>query len=112
VAGRLDRQRILERDDPPDLRVVLNESILYRGVGSPEVMHRQLIHLLVVARRHNVCVQVIPASARAFIGFAGGFGVATLPDGSMGAYLATGIQDMTMTDAKLVSQVSNPQLPR
>ena len=106
VVGRLDRQRILDRADPPDLRVVLNESVLYYQVGSADVMHRQLIHLLAIAHRPNVCVQVIPASARAYIGFAGGLGVATLADGSMGAYLETTIQDMTLTDAKLVSQTA------
>ena len=34
VAGRLDRQRILDRDMPPDLRVVLDEQVLHRAIGS------------------------------------------------------------------------------
>lgn len=106
VAGRLDRQRILDREDPPDLRVLINESVLYYEVGPPEVMHRQLIRLLEAARRLTVSVQVIPASAKVHYGFAGGFAVAVLPDGSMGAHLATSIQGMTLTDAKLVSQTA------
>lgn len=106
VAGRLDRQTILNRGNPPDLRFLLDESVLYREVGSPEVMHRQLIHLLEVARRLTVCVQVIPTLARVYAGFAGGFAVATLPDGSMGAYLETGIRSLTMTDAGIVAQAA------
>jgi hypothetical protein len=106
VAARLARQHILDRENPPDLRVVLNEVVLYHEVGSPEVMHRQLTHLLEIARRLTVCVQVIPTSAQVYAGFAGGFGVATLPDGSMGAHWNTGIQGMTLTDAKLAAQTA------
>jgi hypothetical protein len=50
VAARLDRQRILDRADPPQLVAVIDESVLRRPVaGDPEVMRAQLAHL--AARR-------------------------------------------------------------
>ena len=67
VRLRMQRQAVLDRDDPPDLRVVLDESVLRRHVGGPAVMRDQLKHLAELAQRPNVTVQVIPfrASGRA-----------------------------------------------
>lgn len=106
VAARIDRQRILDGEGPPDLRVLLDESVLYREIGSAAVMYGQLEHLLGMARRPNVSVQVVPAAARAYLGFAGAFSIAMLADGSQAAHLETGIQGMTVIDAKLVRQAA------
>jgi DNA-binding XRE family transcriptional regulator len=106
VAARIDRQRILDSEGPPDLRVLLDESVLYREIGSAAVMHGQLKHLLAMAGRPNVSVQVVPTAARAYLGLAGAFAIATLADGSQTAHLETGIQGMTVIDAKLVSQAA------
>jgi hypothetical protein len=106
VIARLDRQRIMDRPDPPDLRVLLDESVLSREVGSPLVMHDELRHVLDMASRPNVSVQVVPASAQAYLGLAGAFAVATLADGSQGAYLETGIQGITVADSELISQAA------
>jgi hypothetical protein len=43
VSARIDRQRIMDRSDPPDLRVLLDESVLSLEVGSATVMHAQVI---------------------------------------------------------------------
>jgi hypothetical protein len=76
VAARIGRQRILDGEGPPDLRVLLDESVLCREVGSAAVMHGQLEHLLGMARRPNVSVQVVPTAARAYLGLAGAFSIA------------------------------------
>ena len=49
---------------------------------------------------------VVPTAARAYLGLAGAFAIATLADGSQAAHLETGIQGMTVIDAKLVSQAA------
>jgi transcriptional regulator with XRE-family HTH domain len=46
------RQAILERENPPTLRAVLDEDVLHRPVGSRHVMQRQLVHLSDMAARH------------------------------------------------------------
>ena len=38
VTARIERQAILDRDNPPELRALLDESVLYRCVGSAAVM--------------------------------------------------------------------------
>lgn len=72
VAARLDRQRILERDNPPELWVLLDEAALRRPVGGPEVMAKQLEFLAAAARRPHVVLQVIPLDAGAHEGMRGG----------------------------------------
>jgi hypothetical protein len=61
VAVRLRRQSAITRDENPvELWCVVEEQALRRPVGGPEVMAEQLDHLLAVANRPNVNLQVIP----------------------------------------------------
>lgn len=59
VDVRMHRQDILERSDPPELSVVLDEAALARGAGGPSVMRGQLEHLLEMAKRPEITIQVI-----------------------------------------------------
>lgn len=65
VALRRGRQELITGEDPIALHVVMNEAVLRRVVGSPEVMRGQLEHLAEMADRPNVTVQVLPFSAGA-----------------------------------------------
>jgi len=66
VRARMVRQeRLLMRDNPPRLTLLVDEAALYRQVGTPEVMAAQLRHLLEMAARPNVTVQVMPEVAHA-----------------------------------------------
>lgn len=60
VSARMERQRILEREQPPLAWVVLDEAVLHRPVGGPQVMRRQLARLLEFADHRWVHVQVLP----------------------------------------------------
>ncbi|MFJ8083492.1 Scr1 family TA system antitoxin-like transcriptional regulator [Streptomyces sp. NPDC096205] len=60
VAARMERQRILEREDPPFTWVVLDEVVLHRPFGGREVMWDQLTHLLSLRDRRELRVQVLP----------------------------------------------------
>jgi hypothetical protein len=65
VAGRLARQAVLWRDDPPApiLWALVDEGVLYRPVAPPDVMYDQLKHLAEVSGRPNITVQIVPYSA-------------------------------------------------
>lgn len=65
IEVRLRRQQVLTRDPPLQLRVVLDEAVLHRVVGGPDVMAGQLQHFSRTAKRPNVTLQVIPFSAGA-----------------------------------------------
>jgi transcriptional regulator with XRE-family HTH domain len=59
VALRMKRQQILSQDVPPDIWVVLSESVLRVHVGGPAIMRAQLRQLADVAERPNVTLQVL-----------------------------------------------------
>lgn len=73
VEFRLARQELLERESPPRLHVVVNESVLRRHVGGRKVMREQLRHLAEMAKRPNVTVQVLPFNAGARPAMTGSF---------------------------------------
>lgn len=73
VAARMERQRALEREQPPAVWVILDESVLYRMVGDREVMRGQLAYLLSFRNDQSVHVQVLPYSVGAHTGMMGSF---------------------------------------
>ncbi|WP_030921288.1 helix-turn-helix domain-containing protein [Streptosporangium amethystogenes] len=76
VAARLERQRLLEREDPPMFWVVLDEGVLGRRIGDEAIMAAQLDHLLEVARLPHVTIQIMPSDAGSTVGLLGGFAIA------------------------------------
>ncbi|MCM3884109.1 helix-turn-helix transcriptional regulator [Frankia sp. R82] len=60
VALRTSRQERLAGAQPPRLWVVLDEAVLRRPVGGPDVLDAQLRHLLDAGTRPNVTIQVLP----------------------------------------------------
>ncbi|MGW6689236.1 helix-turn-helix domain-containing protein [Streptomyces sp. NPDC054961] len=73
VAARIERQRILERGEPPLMWVVLSEAALHQEIGGGEVMRNQLAHLLAVQQREWVKIQILPFEAGAHVGLDGSF---------------------------------------
>lgn len=73
VAVRLARQDVLRADPPLELSAVLDEAVLRREVGGPEVMARQLRRLVEAARVPQVRLQVLPFAAGEHIGITGPF---------------------------------------
>ncbi|MBQ1052069.1 helix-turn-helix transcriptional regulator [Micromonospora sp. C51] len=83
LTDRMDSQRVLYGDRPPRLIAILDEGVLRRQVGSPKVMAEQAAHLARIATEHpRVTVHVVSRSREEYPALAGGFVVATLPDGS------------------------------
>ena len=68
VRLRLDRQEILERDNPVRLHVLIDESALRRRFPDPEIMIGQLNHLVEMSKRPNIRIQVIPFEAGLYPG--------------------------------------------
>ncbi|MES9520312.1 helix-turn-helix domain-containing protein [Streptomyces capoamus] len=80
VAARMERQRIMRRDEPPALWVVMDESVLHQVVGDRHVMRDQLGHLLNFRGDPWVHIQVLPYSAGAHTGMMGSFNVLRFED--------------------------------
>jgi transcriptional regulator with XRE-family HTH domain len=60
VALRMQRQELLTRQDPPRLWAVMDETVLRRSVGGPDVMRAQIDKLLDATKLPNVTLQVAP----------------------------------------------------
>lgn len=86
VQARLTRQKLLTRNNPLGLSVILDESALRRRVGGAEVMIGQLSHLIEVAQLPNVTLQVLPFSGGAHMAMDGSFVVLRFP-GPVPSYL-------------------------
>jgi hypothetical protein len=69
------RQSLLIREHPVDLWVILDEAVLRRMVGGPEVMAAQLARLVELAQEPHITVQVLSASAGAHAGMEGSFSI-------------------------------------
>ncbi|MER7928861.1 helix-turn-helix transcriptional regulator [Streptomyces sp. NPDC096057] len=72
---RMKRQELLDREDPPRIWCVIDEAALRRQVGGREVMREQLGHLLALAERPHVTVQVLPFSKGAHAAAVGSFAI-------------------------------------
>lgn len=73
LGARMQRRKILSRASAPRLHAVIGEAALRQQVGGVEVMRVQRKHLLEVADRSNVTVQVVPYVAGAHTGVGGQF---------------------------------------
>ncbi|MER7405927.1 helix-turn-helix transcriptional regulator [Streptomyces sp. NPDC000070] len=60
VELRRHRTKLLFRPEAPQLWAVIDESVLLRVLGSTEVMREQLAHLVEMAERPNVTLQIVP----------------------------------------------------
>ncbi|MGQ4382481.1 helix-turn-helix domain-containing protein [Streptomyces sp. SAS_270] len=82
VEVRLARQDVLRSNPPLELSAVLDEAVLRREVGGPEVMARQLDRLVEAAHLPQVRLQVLPFAAGAHIGITGPFVIFSFPNTS------------------------------
>ncbi len=90
VVGRVEVRRArhaaflerLESDAAPQVHVVLDESVLRRGVAGP-VKRRQIEHLIELSRKPTVHIGVIPLEHGQHEGLAGPFEVHDLADDSL-----------------------------
>ncbi|MFC5744866.1 helix-turn-helix domain-containing protein [Actinomadura rugatobispora] len=81
IAVRKERQELLTRaHDPLRLWAILDEAVLRRQVGGPDVMRAQLQHLLDLAELAKVTVQVVPFTRGAHAGFGGPFVIVEFPE--------------------------------
>ena len=79
---RMKRQEALTRPDAPlELWAVLDEAVLRRPVGGPQVMRAQLGKLLEAAELPNLTVQVLPFAQGAHAGLNGPFCIMDFPGG-------------------------------
>lgn len=105
LAGRMERQIILDADESPELRILLAESVLTTEVGDADTMARQCAHLAELAQRPDVTIQALPlVVARAYGGMAGGFAVATVDTTDVAVYIESSVRGFTVKDTMMITR--------
>jgi hypothetical protein len=79
VALRTRRQRVLDREPPLKLWAVIEESVLHRPIGGPEVLRNQLDALREAVNRPNITVQIIPLDSTGHAATGGAFSLLRFP---------------------------------
>lgn len=81
VEVRRHRQEVLTRDDNPlRLWAVLDEGAIRRTLGDPKTHREQLLHLLQLAERPNITIQVAALTASGHPGLLAPFTVMDFPE--------------------------------
>lgn len=80
LKATLTRQGLLAQQAPPTLHVILDEAAIHRTIGGKTVMQRQLDHILNLATRPNIMIQVLPYGAGAHPGLDSPFSILTFAD--------------------------------
>ncbi|MEU5431492.1 helix-turn-helix transcriptional regulator [Streptomyces olivoreticuli] len=65
VDARMQRQQVLRRDSPLQLRTVLDQAVFQRVVGNSAVMAEQIGHLIEQAAQPNIDIQILPFTSGA-----------------------------------------------
>ena len=84
---------------------MIDESVLTRTVGSPEVMQAQLHHLVELSDDPNITIEVVPMTAGAYCGLAGPLAVADVEGAGEIAYLDTVTDGYIEERAAVVARV-------
>jgi transcriptional regulator with XRE-family HTH domain len=86
VAVRMQRQKLITEGS---LRMVavLDEAVLHRQIGGPEVMRQQLTALLNAGKLWNMTIQVIPFREGAYASMLSSFAILTFSEGPGVVYI-------------------------
>jgi len=79
IQAKLTRQSLLTQANPLTFRAVMDEAVLRRVAGGPQVMGKQLDRLIEVARLPNVTLQIIPFTVGSHPGLESNFNILELP---------------------------------
>ena len=68
VEARLARQKVLTRENPLEFSAIIDESVLFRRFGNPNVMRSQLKRLLDLSRHASITLRILSLDGRHPIG--------------------------------------------
>lgn len=80
VDARISRQGLISGKDPLTVHAIMDEAVVRRAVGGPEIMAEQLKHLLRLAEQPHITLQVVPFEAGAYGTMSGAATILEFPD--------------------------------
>ncbi|WP_081239425.1 helix-turn-helix domain-containing protein [Streptomyces viridosporus] len=106
LSARMERQRILEREQPPLTWVILDEAVLHRPIGGPEVMRRQLAYMLELTGHRWMHVQVLPNEIGGHASLAGSFNFLRFEDDPDVVYTEDLISGHMTADSQTIKEAA------
>ncbi|MFJ2557762.1 MULTISPECIES: helix-turn-helix domain-containing protein [unclassified Streptomyces] len=103
VAARLERQQLFERKPPIAFSFIIEQSLVERGTGGPDVMRELLDSLLERSSQFNVELQIMPRHQPDHAGFDGPLMLLESPDNKWFGYAEGQRGGMLISDPKEVS---------
>jgi Domain of unknown function (DUF5753) len=79
-------EKRLQGTTPPHLWAAIDEAVLRRVVGGPEVMREQLDHLITMSEMDTVHLGIIPLNHGAHVGLGGSFEVHEVASGEVSVF--------------------------
>lgn len=100
LGSRRQRRELLERPEPPEIFVIIDEAALRRSVGGQQVMADQIEHLVAVTAQPHVSIQVLPFTIGAHAALPGSFSHLEFLDGDNPEtiYVENGLGDALFQD--------------
>ncbi|CAM5456692.1 XRE family transcriptional regulator OS=Streptomyces alboniger OX=132473 GN=CP975_13255 PE=4 SV=1 [Streptomyces alboniger] len=102
VAARMDRQEILTHWPSPMITAVIEETVLRRPLGGPEIHREQMEQLLKLGRLRNVELQVMPTDRYEHAGMGGSFVLLTPKGNAQLGYTEAQNSSRLITDSEEV----------
>jgi transcriptional regulator with XRE-family HTH domain len=104
LAARMRRKSVLDGDDPPHLRALMDESVIRRPTAEREIWRNQL-QVLVDEKRPNVVLQILPFSAGIHDLLEGCMTLLWLPGGRSIAWVESSVEGVLIEDAPRVERL-------
>jgi transcriptional regulator with XRE-family HTH domain len=105
VTSRAERQTVLTKENPVLYRVLVDEGVLHRLIGSPHIMRDQLAALIEMAQLRNVVVQVVPSGTLCTAGVNGAFWIAGVTGRTDTVYLEGATEGRVSDHPREVAEV-------
>lgn len=84
---RRERQERLDGGEPPRLHFYINEAIIRRQIGEPDVMREQLDHLVAASKLDHLTLRIVPFSAGLHPAMTGAFVMMQFPEEDAPAFV-------------------------
>ncbi|MFD9409025.1 helix-turn-helix domain-containing protein [Streptomyces sp. NPDC059989] len=103
ITARLNRQRLLYRTPYTVFSFIIDEAVILRQTGGPEVTRELIDHLLECARLPNVDLQIMPLISPDHAGLGGSFQLLETEDHEWAGYSEGQQSGRVLTDLKDIS---------
>ncbi|MFG2835828.1 Scr1 family TA system antitoxin-like transcriptional regulator [Streptomyces zaomyceticus] len=103
IAARAERKKLLTERPHTIYSFIIEEHVLRRRTGGPQVMSQQIDHIVDICARRNIDLQIMPQSREHHAGLDGPMRLLETPENKWYAYCEGQENGLLISDSKVVS---------